>query len=182
MSRVSLRDDLVYRDEGTEISPPDLRFCGLALGVSPQARLARILDDLGHPDWLLRVQSTGTFKEFVREVERDAALDVFAKAMRIAAADGRPHVRAEVARRVPESLIDVIEILARDALASVRASLAANESVPAQVLAFLAHDADAVVRYRVAGHPRTPRRVYDDLMRDLAADGALPAPAARSKM
>ena len=151
----TVQEERIYRDEGTEQNVIELRHIGQALGTPSHLRLARILDDLGHTRWILRAQELGSFGELVEEVNL-WAYTVLADALRIAARDGRPHVRADTATHLSFALADISDQLSRDKCAVVRAAVASCHATPAPVLVFLSRDDDELVRYRVASRRELP--------------------------
>lgn len=156
-----------YQDEGTEPDVPDLRVNGYALGASSQKRLARVLDDLGHPEWLLYPNDPTAFEKILGAVLKQSST-VFESAIRTLATDGRFHVRADLASKLPIMVQDVVDSLARDPSSSVRAALVSNSCLSPKMLVQLSRDDDELVRYGVAVHRNTPRTTLLILSEDVS--------------
>jgi hypothetical protein len=92
--------------------------------------------------------------------------------LRTLAESSQPRIRESAALSV-HAPVDLLVLLDRDRVASVRACVARNERVPSRLLRRLASDPETPVRAWVAAHRSTP----DDVRRILARD---PDPAVRA--
>jgi hypothetical protein len=62
--------------------------------------------------------------------------------------------------------IEILEVLARDESASVRATVADKRKLSLELLDLLAHDCDELVRHRVAYNKKVPTHVLEHLSTD----------------
>ena len=118
---------------------------GLALGCPSSARLAHVLYELDlHMEGFSVEIGSSDFPRILQWLlERKSAQAM--QAIHLLAADGRPHVRADLAAHLPKYIAGVFEMLAHDPVVAVRVAAAGNIHVPTALRKRLREDQDEVV-------------------------------------
>lgn len=111
-------------------------------------------------DEFVRLRTSELREEYLRAAEGEASLSVW---MEVIARF--PDMREWVAlnRTVP---LEVLDVLASDASASVRAAVADKRKLSPALFQLLASDVDEVVRQRIAYNKKAPPHLLDRLAED----------------
>lgn len=110
----------------------------------------------------VQLRSSDVLEEYSRAAEGEASVAVWLDVI-----SRFPEMREWVAhnKTVP---IEILDVLARDELASVRAIVADKRKLSLELFDLLAHDDDELVRQRVAYNKKTPLRLLEHLSFDVS--------------
>lgn len=111
----------------------------------------------------VHLRNSDCFEEYSRATEDTAPTSVWLNVISLF-----PEMRAWVAhnKTVP---LEILDLLARDELASVRASVAEKRKLSEELFLLLARDSDDLVRQRVAYNKKIPIKLLKELSVDSSA-------------
>lgn len=136
------------------------------VGVAVYKYLGKELLQFAQVIWLHRTQFDG-IEHVWPKLPPSNKIDILARwegSHVLGARDSQASVRAAVAFRTKNKTL--LERLACDDQAYVRAAVAANKWTPRYLLEALAQDVDKTVLVQVAGHPKTPPSILDKLAQE----------------